>query len=69
MVFIYTIGAIIVFAFNDKIDYALAVVLSIGNVSGAWFGSRWSVKKDEKVIKMLLVITVTALAIKLWFFD
>ena len=69
VVFIYTIGATIVFAFNDKIDYALAAVLSIGNVSGAWFGSRWSVKKDEKVIKMLLVITVTALAIKLWFFD
>ena len=69
VVFIYTIGATIVFAFNDKIDYTLAAVLSIGNVSGAWFGSRWSVKKDEKVIKMLLVITVTALAIKLWFFD
>ncbi|WP_339887106.1 sulfite exporter TauE/SafE family protein [uncultured Flavobacterium sp.] len=69
VVFIYTIGATIVFAFNDKIDYGLAAVLSIGNVSGAWFGSRWSVKKDEKVIKMLLVITVTALAIKLWFFD
>ena len=67
--FVYTIGAVAVFAFNDKIDYGLAAVLSIGNVSGAWFGSRWSVKKDEKVIKMFLIVTVTALAIKLWFFD
>lgn len=67
--FVYTIGAVAVFAFNDKIDYGLAAVLSIGNVSGAWFGSRWSVKKDEKIIKMFLIVTVTALAIKLWFFD
>ena len=67
--FVYTIGAVVVFAINDKIDYGLAAVLSVGNVSGAWFGSRWSVKKDEKVIKMFLVVTVTALAIKLWFFD
>ena len=67
--FVYTIGAVAVFAINDKIDYGLAAVLSIGNVSGAWFGSRWSVKKDDKVIKMFLVVTVTVLAIKLWFFD
>lgn len=67
--FVYTIGAVAVFALNDKIDYGLAAVLSIGNVSGAWLGSRWSVKKDEKVIKLFLVVTVTALAIKLWFFD
>lgn len=66
--FVYTIGAVAVFAWDDKIDYGLAAVLSIGNVSGAWFGSRWSVKKDDKVIKFFLVITVLALAIKLWFF-
>jgi uncharacterized membrane protein YfcA len=67
--FVYTIGAVIVFAIDDKIDYGLAAVLSIGNVSGAWFGSRWAVKKDEKVIQLFLVVTVSALAIKLWFFD
>lgn len=69
VVFLYTISATIVFAINDKIDYGLAAVLSVGNVSGAWIGSRWSVKKDEKVIKLFLIVTVTALAIKLWFFD
>lgn len=69
VVFVYTIGAVVVFALNDKIDYGLAAVLSLGNVSGAWFGSRWSVKKDEKVIKLFLIISVTALSIKLWFFD
>jgi hypothetical protein len=69
VVFLYTIGAIAVFAWDDKIDYSLAAVLSVGNVAGAWIGSRWSVKKDDKVIKWVLIITVTVLAIKLWFFD
>ena len=69
VVFIYTIGAVIVFAIYDKIDYDLAAVLSIGNISGAWIGSRWSVKKDEKVIKLFLIITISILSIKLWFFD
>lgn len=68
VVAIYTIGAVLVFAFEDKINYPLAFILTIGNASGAWFASRWSVKKDDKVIKMFLIITVSSLAIKLWFF-
>lgn len=66
--FVYTIAAVIVFALDNQINYEIAAVLSIGNVSGAWLGSRWSVEKDDKIIKLFLIITVTALAIKLWFF-
>lgn len=64
----YTIGAVLVFAFENKINYPLALILTIGNASGAWVASRWSVKKDDKVIKLFLLITVSSLAIKLWFF-
>lgn len=69
VVSVYTIAAVIVFAYNDKIDYGLAAVLSIGNVAGAWFGSRWSVNKEDRIIKLFLVVTVLALSVKLWFFD
>lgn len=68
VVFIYTIGAVIVFALEDKINYMLALILTTGNASGAWFGSRWSVKKEDKVIRLFLIITVSSLAVKLWFF-
>lgn len=68
VVFIYTIGAVIVFAYENKINYPLAFILTIGNASGAWIASRWSVKKEDTVIKLLLIITVSALALKLWFF-
>jgi len=68
VVAMYTVGAVIVFAYENKINYPLAFILTIGNASGAWVGSRWSVKKDDKVIKLFLIITVSSLAIKLWFF-
>ncbi len=69
VVAVYTVAAVVVFAINNKINYILALILTLGNASGAWVGSRWSVKKDEKVIKLFLMITILALAIKLWFFN
>ena len=68
VVFIYTISAIITFWYNGLIDWKYGLILAIGNVSGAWIGSRWSVKKGDGVVKIFLVVMVTAMAIKLWFF-
>jgi len=68
VVAVYTIAAVIVFAVNDKINYVLAIILTIGNATGAWVGSRWSVKKDDKIIRYFLIVTIIALATKLWFF-
>jgi uncharacterized membrane protein YfcA len=68
VVAIYTIGAIVIFALENKINYRLAFILTIGNALGAWFSSRWSVKKDDKVIRIFMMVTILALSIKLWFF-
>jgi hypothetical protein len=65
----YSISAIIVFVIENKINYGIAFILTIGNASGAWFASRWSVKKDDKLINKLLILTVSILAVKLWFFN
>lgn len=69
VVFIYTLSAITVFALNDKIDWFVGLVLAIGNGSGAWFSSRFSVTKGDGFIKRFLVVVVVIMAIKLWFFD
>lgn len=69
VVAIYTIGAVIVFALENKINYTLGGILTLGNASGAWIASKWSVKKDDKVIKVILTIAVCILAVKLWFFN
>ncbi|NER16766.1 sulfite exporter TauE/SafE family protein [Spongiivirga citrea] len=66
--FIYTIAAVVVFALNDKIEYLIGIIMAVGNSLGAWFASRWSVKKGDGVIKVFLLIMVIAISIKLWFF-
>ena len=66
--FIYTISALAVFVINDQVDWKYGLVLSIGNALGGWFSSRWSVRKGDGVVKVFLIIMVSAMAVKLWFF-
>ena len=68
LVFIYTCGALALFAYNGKVDWSTGFVLAIGTSLGAWWSSRWSVDKGEGVIKTAMVIMVSLMSIKLWFF-
>lgn len=64
----YTLLALVIFFIEDKIRWDFGLVLAAGNSLGSWIASRWSVNKDDKIIKSILVVAVLALAIKLWFF-
>jgi uncharacterized protein len=66
VVFTYTIAAIIIFIMEDKINWVYGLTLAIGNMSGAWIASRWSVKKGDVWVRRFMIVMVTALAIKLW---
>lgn len=66
---IYTFSAIGVFIYEDVINWEYGLVLAVGNATGGWVASRWSVKKGDVWIKRFLVVAVLGLAIKLWFFD
>ncbi|MBG6129371.1 putative membrane protein YfcA [Aquimarina sp. EL_43] len=66
VVFIYTIGALAIFVYNNQIDYLYGFVLATGNATGGWIASRWSVKKGDGLVKVFLIIMVIAMAIKLW---
>ena len=68
IVCIYTLAAVVLFAFNDKISWVHGIVLASGNMIGAWISSRLAVKKGDGYIKIFLIVMVTILAIKLWFF-
>ena len=68
VVLIYTIAALAVFIIEDQINWLYGLVLAVGNMTGAWVASRWSVDKGDKWIKRFLVVMVTILAIKLWFY-
>jgi len=68
VVLIYTVSAVMVFAYNDKINWRIGLTLAIGNAVGGWFASRWSVKKGDGLIRKFLIVMVIIMAIKLWFF-
>ncbi|PQB05946.1 sulfite exporter TauE/SafE family protein [Aureitalea marina] len=69
VVLIYQLIAVATFIYYDMINWKYGLILALGNASGAWFASRWSVKKGDKLVKRFLIVTVIALAIKLWFFS
>jgi len=66
---LYTIAALAVFAYNDKVDWLIGGVLALGNGTGAWVASRYSVKKGDGFIKKFMVAMIVIMAIKLWFFN
>lgn len=68
VVLIYTISAVVIFAYNDKINWTIGLVLAVGNAAGGWLASRWSVKKGDGMVRKFLVVVVVLMAIKLWFF-
>ncbi len=64
----YTLIALVVFFIEDKIRWDYGLILAAGNSLGSWVASRWSVDKDDKLIRIFLIVSVLALAVKLWFF-
>ncbi|HAA19189.1 MAG TPA: integrase [Cytophagales bacterium] len=64
----YTVVALIVFIINDMIRWEYGLILAVGTALGGWTASRWSVGIPDKYIRYFLLVTVCALAVKLWFF-
>jgi len=66
VVLCYTSVALLVFMYNGKVLWTYGFILAVGNAIGAWVASRWSVGVNEKWIRLILILTLSALAIKLW---
>jgi uncharacterized protein len=65
---VYTGVSVIVFALQGKIVWITGFILAIGHALGGWYASRWSVDKGEVWIKRIMIISILAMAVKLWFF-
>jgi len=63
--FIYSIPAMIVFAATGNIDWTLGLILAAGNALGGWWAAKISVRRGEKVIRVVLVIAMVIMAVKL----
>lgn len=62
---VYTISSLLVFIFSGNINYIYGFILAIGNGFGAWLGSTFAIKKGDKWIRIILIITLIIMAINL----
>jgi len=62
---IYSIPAMIVFSATGNIDWTLGLILAAGNALGGWWAAKISVRRGEKVIRIVLVIAMVIMAMKL----
>jgi uncharacterized membrane protein YfcA len=65
---VYTTVSVAVFAWEGKILWQMGLILAVGQGLGGWYASRWSVDKGEVWIKRVMIATIIAMAVKLWFF-
>ncbi|MCK6605670.1 MAG: sulfite exporter TauE/SafE family protein [Ignavibacteriaceae bacterium] len=64
---VFTIPAFTVFLLSGKIIWDLGISLALGSIIGAWLATQLSIKKGEKAVKVMLIITI--LVITVWLFD
>jgi len=69
VVLFYLSVALIIFIYNGQVDWQYGLTLAIGTSIGGWISSRWSFDKGDEWIKRFMIVSVCALAIKLWFFS
>jgi uncharacterized membrane protein YfcA len=65
IVLVYTIPALLIFAFTSNVNWFWGIVLGTGTALGGWWSAKLSVKKGEKLIKVVLVIAIFIMALKL----
>ena len=66
---VYTMAALIVFAWQVEIFWMLGLSLAVGTSIGAWLSAQVQVNKGEQVIKLVLNVVLTLFIIKLLFFS
>ena len=65
IVLIYTIPALVVFALAGKINWLYGLSLACGNATGAWWSAKISVRRGERVIRIVLVLAIGLMSVKL----
>ncbi|PIE02356.1 MAG: hypothetical protein CSA81_07540 [Acidobacteria bacterium] len=66
VVFAFTPLALVVFLLNGQVEWGTGFILALGNMIGAWLGTKVAIKHGAPFIHMLLVAVVTISAVKLF---
>lgn len=65
IVLVYTVFALAIFIYNDQVDWISGLLLSIGNMTGAWIGVRFTIKGGAKYVRYVLIIALIIVTAKL----
>ncbi len=66
IVLIYMVPALLVFALMGNVNWKFGLTLAVGNAVGAWWGAHAAVKGGEKIIRIIVAVAVTVMALKLF---
>ncbi len=69
IVLIYTPFALAVFIYNGQINYLYGFILAIGNMIGAFIGTRVAVSYGPKLVRWVLIVIIIVSAAKLLLFS
>ncbi|OIO63332.1 MAG: hypothetical protein AUJ47_06210 [Candidatus Marinimicrobia bacterium CG1_02_48_14] len=62
---LFTAVSLIIFAFNNQVNWVAGLLLGVGNIMGGLLGAQVSVKKGHAFIKKTISIAVIIFAVKL----
>ena len=66
---VYTLAALIVFAWQVELFWALGLSLAVGTSIGAWLSAHVQISRGEQFIRLVLYTVLALFIIKLLFFD
>lgn len=66
IMFIYTLSAILIFAWSGQVNLIFGLTLAISMSFGAWWASRWSTGGGQEYIKWFMIVSVLVMAVALW---
>ncbi len=64
IVLFYTCFALVVFIYNDQVDYKIGLILGLGNMIGAWFATKFAVSWGAKYVRYILMAVIIVASIK-----
>jgi uncharacterized membrane protein YfcA len=64
IVLLYTAFALVIFIYNDQVDYKIGLILGFGNMIGAWFGTKFAVSWGAKYVRYILMGVIIVASIK-----
>jgi uncharacterized membrane protein YfcA len=66
IILIYTLPALFIFILSGNVNWKFGLVLAAGNAFGGWWGAHVAVKGGERVIRIILAVAITIMALKLF---